>query len=122
MLCELPSVHPCGLYDGADRWHGQRVSVDGAVVGPFEEEDVEEVLFRFDNAGENGDWEGSIVAVVRLKDGRYVAWETSRGLTGDGFHEDAYGGHADIYYANDLGVLLRLGLTDDGREKLGIEL
>lgn len=37
--------------------------------------------------------------IVELVDGRYVAWESSWGPTGSGFHPDAYGGTADILFA-----------------------
>jgi hypothetical protein len=97
---------------------GNFVSLDGAAVGSVAEEDVAEVLYFWSD----GDtWDGDEIAVMRLADGRYVAYETWYGPTGDGFSEDAYGGDANLYFASSLAEVLRLGLGDEARRKIGVE-
>lgn len=64
---------------------------------------------------------GSIVAVVKLKDGRYAAWETSWGPSGHGFSESRYGGNADVIVANSLRKLF-FALSEHSRYKLIQEL
>lgn len=96
---------------------GEFVSLDGAPTGPVEQADVEEILF----SGITGDdWDGKEAAVMRLKDGRFVAYETFWGPTGDGFHEDAYGGDAKLYFSTNLDDLVLTALTDEGRRLCGI--
>jgi hypothetical protein len=100
-------------------WNGRMRSIEGVPVGPVLEEDVEEVLYH----STSGDrWDGSEVAVLRLRDGRYVAYETDWGPTGDGFSRDAYGGDADLWFAHggDLRTLLLQALTDQGRRSVGL--
>ncbi len=93
-------------------WSGRLVSVDGAPTDDFTEEDVAEVVA----SGSSGDdWDGTVAAVLRLKDGRFVAYETFWGPTGDGFSADAYGGDADIHFAQTLDAVVAFGLTDEGR-------
>lgn len=84
----------------------------------FTLDDVAEVIAY----GETPDgWDGEVSGVVRLKDGRYVAWETFWGPTGDGFSEDAYGGDADITIAGTLDAAIRFGMTDAGRRLCGLK-
>jgi hypothetical protein len=98
-------------------WSGRLVSVDGALTADFTAEDVAEVVA----SGESGDqWDGTVAAVLRLNDGRFVAYETFYGPTGSGFSEDAYGGDADLHFARSLEEVVRMGLTDDGRELCGL--
>lgn len=98
-------------------WHGQLVSHDKTPTAPFTEADVEEVI----GYGDDGDeWDGTVAAVLKLKDGRFVSWETFFGPTGHGFSEDAYGGNADLHFARDLETVVRLGLTNDGRRLTGL--
>lgn len=100
-------------------WHGRLVSVDGAATDDFAAEDVAEIL----GEGVSGDyWDGTVAAVLRLRDGRFVAYETFYGPTGDGFSEDAYGGDADLHFASTLDAVVRFGLTDDGRELCGLTI
>lgn len=90
---------------------GKRRSLDGTEIGPFTEPDIAEVLYQ----GECGDeWDGVAVAVIRLRDGRLVAWETWYGPTGSGFWPDAYGGDAELLYAKDLRLLVN-ELSDSAR-------
>lgn len=98
-------------------WHGRLISLDGTSAADFTDADVAEVVA----AGDDGDeWDGSVAAVLRLNDGRYVSFETFYGPTGNGFSEDAYGGDADLNFAADLATATRLGLTDEGRRLCGI--
>lgn len=77
-----------------------------------------EVLYQGDSAPD--DYDGTSAAVFQLKDGRFVAFETFHGPTGDGFHEDAYGGDATLFFASDLRVLVNAALTDEGRRLCGV--
>ena len=98
-------------------WHGDIRSVDGTPNDRFSKSDVEVVLYE----GEQGDqWDGIGAAVFRLTDGRLVAYETFWGPTGDGFHEDAYGGDAVLWVGRDLRLLINTALTDEGRRLAGI--
>jgi hypothetical protein len=99
------------------RWHGELISVDGTAATPFTEEEVERILYA---GATPDDWDGQQAAVLLLKDGRYVAYETDWGPTGDGFNEDAYGGDADVYFGKDLNRLVLTALTDSGRRLCGI--
>lgn len=98
-------------------WTGRLVSLDGTPTDDFTETDVAEVVA----SGATDDyWDGTAAAILRLKDGRFVAYETFWGPTGNGFSADAYGGEADLKFAHDLDTVTRLGLTDDGRELCGL--
>lgn len=98
--------------------HGRCVSLDGTEATlPFEEADVVEVLFDY-NSGD--DWDGTCCAVVRLQDGRLVAWSSWWGPTGDGFNEDAYGGDSDVFFASDLRLLVNAALDDEQRRLAGV--
>ena len=109
---------PWGQTPGTRGWsEGDFVSVDGAHVGPVEIENVAEVLYY----GTTGrDWDGTEAAVMRLQDGRFVAYETWWGPTGSGFSYDAYGGDSNLCFANDLNALILSALTDAGRRLCGI--
>lgn len=100
--------------------HGGFRSIAGAEAGPFKESEVAEVLFH-GNVGAD-DWDGNEAAVIRLHDGRLVAWETWWGPTGAGFSEDAYGGTAELWFAPAglLNTLVLQALTDEGRDLCGI--
>ena len=92
-------------------------SLDETSIGEFREQDIAEVLYE----GETGDtWDGKVAAVFKLRDGRLVAYETFYGPTGDGFHEDAYGGDAELVFASDLRLLVNGALTDEGRRLAGV--
>lgn len=105
-------------FSGAESWHGQRLTPDGTSTDwDIAQEDVAEVIGE---ASTGGEWDGKVAAVLRLNDGRFVAWETFYGPTGDGFIEGAYGGDADLTFASTLDQAVRFGLTDEGRNLLGI--
>ena len=72
----------------------------------FGPEDLSKV-FAVNNRGV---WDGTAAAVVQLKDGRWVAWESSWGPTGDGFNADAYGGDANVFFASSLEQAIVYGL------------
>jgi hypothetical protein len=99
--------------------HGGLHSFDGAAATTFTESDVAEVLYH-GHSGE--DWDGTEAAVIRLNDGRIVAWESVWGPTGSGFCEDAYGGDAEVWFAKpeSLNRLVLQALTDQGRRLCGI--
>lgn len=95
-------------------WHGEFVSLDGAATGDFTRDDIDALLAY----GTSGDeWDGETAGIVRLKDGRFVSWESSYGPTGDGFSEDAYGGDTDIWFATTAGTALEK-ISECGREIL----
>lgn len=114
------AVTPWG---GADKWssswHGDFKKIGNVKVGPFMPGDVQKVLY---SANSGDDWDGISVAVLSLRDGRLVAWETTWGPTGNGFFEDAYGGDAEIWFAHTrhLKKLILTALSDAGRELVGI--
>lgn len=108
---------PWGETPDGNRWHGRLVSIAGTPVGPITKTDVVQVLYHY---ADPDDWDGHEVCVLELKDGRYAAYETSWGPTGDGFSEDAYGGDADIVFGRDLNAVILEALTDFGRRRLGI--
>lgn len=99
-------------------WHGRLVSIGGAATTDFTADDVEEVVAE--GVHEKG-YDGSVAAVLKLKDGRFVTYETFWGPTGNGFSEDAYGGDADLHFAATFEDAVRWGLTDEGRRLCGIE-
>lgn len=117
---ELPWPNPFIIDpDYPNDWHGRTIGHDGADVHLPSESGVDDVVAQWmDDQG----YDGEVCAVVRLLDGRYMSWETFWGPTGNGFSEDAYGGNADIHFANDLETIIRFGLTDEGREHLGLQL
>jgi len=109
---EMPGVNPFSRTD----WHGRFVSLDDTSTQDFKEDDMDELLA----AGETPkDWDGQVAGVCRLKDGRYVGWETNWGPTGSGFCQDAYGGDADIYVGATLEVVMWQGLSAEGRRLCG---
>lgn len=57
-------------------WRGELISADGASVEDFSESDVAEVLQYAETADA---WDGETAGVIRLKDGRFVAWEADWG-------------------------------------------
>jgi hypothetical protein len=91
---EIDDIEPAPWDRG--QWSGEFFSVDGCLTSDFTRDDVVNVIAW----GEDGDeWDGGSAGIVLLKDGRYAAWYETHGPTGDGFHEDAYGGDADILFA-----------------------
>lgn len=129
----LPGVNPFGwTWNG--EWHpkgnwtsGHLIDLDAA-EGPASRTPGREVGIREDQIDEviaawetdvNG-YDGEVAALVRLKDGRYVSWESWWGPTGNGFSEDAYGGDSDAYISTSLERIVAFGLTDDGRRALGL--
>jgi len=95
-------------------WHGEFVSLDGAAIDDFGESDVDAVLAY----GDTGDgWDGESAGIARLRDGRFISWESNWGPTGSGFSADAYGGDADIWFATTAGAALEK-ISERGRELL----
>lgn len=105
-------VEPFGLAEG---WHGYAQSFDGTDCSLFEFTDIADLQLH---ACWGDEWDGNCAAVFRLHDGRWVAFETFYGPTGDGFYEDAYGGDADLTFGSTIDSVLRFGLTDEGRRVL----
>lgn len=101
-----------GRWDGGTRTYGD-VSDDSG----FGLDDVEELVGATKTPD---DWDGVEAAVLKLKDGRYVSYESTWGPTGSGFSVDAYGGDAVLTFAPDLETIIRWGLTDAGRRLLGV--
>lgn len=101
---------PWDRYD----WSGSLISLDGASNADFKEEDVDAVLAYWDTGD---DWDGNTAGIVRLKDGRFAAWEAGYGPTGNGFQCDAYGGGSDIFFAMTAEVALR-GVGEEARVEL----
>jgi hypothetical protein len=100
--------------------HGGLLSIDGVKRSEFRESDVAEILYHGNDGAD--EWDGSEAAVIRLNDGRLVAWETWWGPTGSGFSFDAYGGDAKVWFAkpHNLKLLVLEALSDHGRMLCGI--
>lgn len=113
----LPRVNP--FYRGM--WSGRCISVDGtdATVFPPDEALLAEVLAAGDTGDGVDDWDGDVAAVFRLADGRFVAYETNWGPTGDGFSEDAYGGDANLFFGASEEAVVWFGLSMNGRKLCG---
>jgi hypothetical protein len=119
MTPQLSDIERDSPFDMAQRssWSGEYIGLGGCATGHVTEADVDALLYY----GDTGDgWDGKAAGVARLKDGRYLAWETWWGPTGSGFSEDAYGGEAPIYFGLDLKTLVLEALTDEGRRLAGI--
>lgn len=102
-------------------WHGRVISHGGTSTElPDGFSDLGKIVAQYES--DVSDYDGNVAAVVRLSDGRFMSWETFWGPTGSGFSEDAYGGDADIHFANDLDTIVRFGLTDEGRGWLNLSL
>jgi len=99
-------------------WHGRFLSIDGTHATDFSEDEIDELL-AYANTGLG--WDGDEAGILRLKDGRIVSWESSWGPTGDGFHMGAYGGDADICFAETLEMSLR-GLSEGSLDLLASQL
>jgi len=100
-------------------WRGTIEALDGCDTTAPSVLDVTDALIAEDDAAE---WDGNSCALLTLADGRFMAWETTWGPTGDGFSEDAYGGDATIYVARDRALIARMGLSDAARAALGIDI
>lgn len=96
-------------------WHGQLVSIDGCDASDFTREDVDMVIAYGDTGAD--EWDGSAAGIALLKDGRFIAWESTWGPTGSGFSEDAYGGDADIAFASTLKAALG-HISEQAREPM----
>lgn len=99
-------------------WEGRYLSWDGTSVHGYEFI-VEEIIASSEQPGTSG-WEGKVAAVCRLKDGRYISYETFWDVSGDGFRRDAYGGDADLIFSSTLEAAVKFGLTDEGRRMCGL--
>lgn len=120
---DMPSVSPFGYFNPkSSYWHGSFMS-DEDLLTELEEKEIEEVIWSYDS-GQG--WDGDCAAIVKMKDGRYVTWESWWGPTGDGFNEDAYGGDSDIHLTKNLKKALLFGLSGKYRDwaskALGIEV
>jgi len=102
---ELPGVDP---FHGRYNWDGCIFTMDDTPTDEFTQDDLEEVLWSFDSGDK---WDGEVACVCRLKDGRYISWETFFGPTGDGFNGDAYGGDADILCSSSYEAAVKFGLS-----------
>lgn len=102
---------------GSANWFGSINAIGECSTDEPEISDVVEVVSHC----ETGDrFEGNSYAVVRLLDGRFLAWETWWGATGDGFFHDAYGGDSDVVVSMSLALICRLGISDEARSALDL--
>jgi hypothetical protein len=97
-----------------ENWSGEMISADGCSTKDFDRDDVKQLIAWW-SYGAGGD--GDTAGLVRLNDGRYVAWEAFYANTGDGFRADAYGGDADIIFANSIKAALNY-LPEEPRNAL----
>lgn len=98
-------------------WHGRRIAHADVSDADFTKDDVAELIASAESPAR---WDGISAAILKLKDGRFVSFESFYGPTGTGFYDDAYGGDADIHFGPDVETVVRLGLTDEGRDLLQI--
>lgn len=101
-------------------WTGKFLSFDDTPTTEFGPEDLDKVFAV--GHRDTGSMDGEAAAIVLLKDGRWVAWESTWGPTGDGFCCDAYGGDANIYFSSSLADAIALGLSLDARDMLGLKI
>ena len=106
---EMPNTNP---FTGRYSWHGKIYSMDNTPIDDFSSDDLEMVVWSYETPDE---WDGEVSCVCKLKDGRFVSWETTWGPTGDGFCEDAYGGDADILMSSSLRTAMVLGISEKVR-------
>lgn len=100
-------------------WGHNLTSLDGTAATDIVADEVAEVVA---SGVDNPDaWDGDVAAVLRLKDGRFVGYETTWGPTGSGFNKDAYGGDATLFFGASLDVVKTMGLTDEGRRLCGLD-
>ena len=89
------------------------VPFSNASNNAFVIEDVEEIIASVNGENDGADW----VMIGKLKDGRFFKINASCDYTGWGCQE---WGHSTV--ALTLDELIRLGVTDDERERLEIQL
>ena len=87
--------------------------ISGVDLSYFSIEDVEEVFHASEGWNDEEHW----IAVVRLKDGRFVAMNAWCDYTGWDWQS---GGEARV--ASSYNEIIRFGLSDDERNDLGITL
>lgn len=107
-----------GSSGSGDYWHGSVRTVNAGDLADMPA--VADVCDIIAAGATPEDWDGTAAAIVRLVDGRYMAWETFWGPTGSGFVDDAYGGDADLWFCATLDEAINFGLTDTGRSLLGL--
>lgn len=95
-------------------WSGGLVSIDGCDAHDFTRDDVDRVI-AYGDTGKG--WDGRSAGIALLKDGRFIAWESTWDATGSGFCCDAYGGDADIGFARTLESATKY-ISEQGRELL----
>ena len=100
-------------------WNGIISSLDDASTQDFGPDDCDEIIAEEEWGGR---WDGYMAGVARLKDGRFIAWDDSYGPTGDGLSRDAYGGDATIYVGETLDTVVRFGLGEEARLRLGFDV
>ncbi len=101
-------------------WHGHCRHVND-ITGTVDLPRITDVDYVVIHDKTSDRWDGVSAAVLRLKDGRYMTWESWWGPTGSGFCEDAYGGDVDVWIADTLEDAVSLGLTVGGRLLLGLK-
>lgn len=91
----------------------REAGIGGGIAPGFDHEDVAEVLYTDEGEREGDSW----IGVFKLKDGRFAF--VSAGCDYTGWACQA-GGSGVVH--TDLAFLLRMGLGDDDRSRLGIVL
>lgn len=103
-----PNPLACPPEHFLEYWQGGKVThPGGAGELPADERAVADVISQWTSNPDENDCEWDTAAVVRLVDGRYVAWGSVQG---------------PIHLANDLERIVRYGLTNEGRERLGLSI
>lgn len=96
-------------------WSGSFVSADGTATSDVTIDDVAILLAYGETSSK--DWDGKTAGIAQLVDGRYISWESWWGPTGSGFNNDAYGGDADIIFAETEETATR-AISESARELL----
>jgi len=103
-MATIDDIQPQPWMEARHGWCGELISADGASTEDFKRYQVADVL---QYATTPPGWDGETAGVIRLKDGRFVAWEAYWGPTGDGFCCDAYGGTADLIFGHSQAAVLK---------------
>ena len=103
-MATIDDIQPQPWMEARHGWRGELISADGASTEDFKRYQVADVL---QYATTPPGWDGETAGVIRLKDGRFVAWEADWGPTGDGFCCDAYGGTADLIFGHSQAAVLK---------------
>lgn len=103
MTDAIPGGDGCGECPWSRDAEYKPVSVNDCPTSTIAVSDVKRIVAH-DGGGPSG-FESSEIAVAELHDGRFAGWESWTDATGSGFHADAYGGDAEVWFARSIAEL-----------------